>query len=211
MQHELEAARDELVAYWAREFFDPIEDQARALNAELGKVAYVVTRRGGQNSDVRSSSCEVRFFNGVMSVSIETAPVPNEHDAIAWGMVDLRTPSRGWIGNLLLLREPAPYGRWLQVDMKIRGIMRQGAEPTRAPGHRFEVVGPGRLVLGQSWAFISGQRRDRNVMGVAEYAEIPLDFNRVVEELFDILTDDGPSQPQPPQRNDRPRFEIRGA
>jgi serine/threonine protein kinase len=211
-QKAWEQERDRLLAYWAEQFFKKIRERVAALNRQLGQEAYTLTTIDNQRRDPRRlltsghprnepNRCEVRFFNGELAVELQPAPYQNERAAWGWGSVTLTTYHRGWYSNLILLPEPEPYGTWNQIDMQISGLMRQGAEPENRRRGRYKIIRDSRVVLGEDWNFLMGEWDYRSTTSVVDYSEKALDFDSVLNDLFDILTDDGPRpKPEPPRR-----------
>lgn len=178
-------------------------DDCLALNSQLGQEAYkFTTQKAAGLKD--PNRCTVKFFNGELSIELSPAPYQNERSAPGWGTLALRTNARGWFSNLVLLPDPAPYGTWQQIDMEISGIMRQGAQPENRLGGKYEIIGNSRIVLGLDWKFLQGEWDYRTTMSAVNYSETPLEFDALINQLFEVLTEDGPSDKPPPPRQRGP-------
>jgi serine/threonine protein kinase len=187
--------RDELLDYWADEFFSQIENRAGQLNTQLGEDAYGLERRHyNKQAGAGQRACSVSFFNGRLIVTLQPAPYENERQALGWGIIDLRTYGRSWLSNLVLLPDPLPYGTWQQIDMKISPIMREGAQPENQRGGEYEIFGNDRIVEGRNWDFLVEQWMLRTIVSVVDYSEQALKFEELLGQLFQTLTEDGPNE-----------------
>jgi serine/threonine protein kinase len=193
-QRAWETERNRLVTYWGRQFGAKVRARVEALNGVLGEQAYELTTEE-DFLPPRPNHCSVRFFEGNLIVQIEAPPYQNERNAWAWGKVTLTTNQRGWFSNLVLLPEPAPYGTWQQIDMELSGLVQQGTQPENRKGGKYKLIG--RAVLADDWNFLEGEWDYRTTMSVVNYKETTLDFDKLLDELFEILTNDGP-KPKPP-------------
>jgi len=122
-------------------------------------------------------------------------------------MIALSTNERGWYGNLVLLPEPPPYGTWQRIDLEISGLMRTGAQPENRLGGRYRMIG--RAVLGEDWKYLEGEWDYRNTISVVNYSEKRLDVDALIDELFNILTDDGPKPKPEPRPRQGPSDRLR--
>jgi hypothetical protein len=148
--------------------------------------------------------CDVRFLKADLNVLLQVVPVEASEEALLWGYIQLKTNRRLWFGNLMLQSAPPPHGAWLQVDMKVSGIMKPTFRPSDRVGGEYKVAGQQRVVLALNGEGLLHQREERNVTSGVGYVEKPLDYEVVLDEVLKILVEDGNADP-PPNRSPRDR------
>jgi hypothetical protein len=198
---EARAVRDGVVGvmqFWANEFFGAVSARVTQYNDALGQEAYELKV---DESD-SAHRLTLRFYQGTLNFDVYPAPIGNEMGAIGWGIVHVKTPTRLWVCNLLLVPSDDPYGVWHQIDMKVSGIVRPGARPENRRGGAYDILGGERLVLATSWEFLLEQWEYRTTMSVVDYRDVVLDLEAVLSEVLATLTDYGNvAAPPPPPEN----------
>jgi serine/threonine protein kinase len=203
-------SREELVTYWAGVFFDAIDKRIEAINATLGTKDILFRRQiiesnrrhvTGSFSQARPLTAEANadFLNAHLRMSIYPVDIDASSEVVAWGTVRVDTNKRIWLGNILLLREPAPYGSWLEVDMRISGMI-SGNRVLEGGDGSYYVAGQQRIVLAEDAKGLLAQRDLRTTISSVNYSEKAFDLNRVLDELMVIFVEDAAEEKPPPPR-----------
>jgi hypothetical protein len=183
--------REQLVDYWADEIFGNLERRVDELNQHLGGSAVGFQRLNRQRGTERL--CSIRFLNAELHVKLEPLPLDAPDQLVAWGAISLKTNKRGAVENLLLRAEPAPYGSWLEVNMKVSGLVSSWSGDDREGG-QYEVFGSDRLVLARNWRGLLFQRKMRTTISHVDYDEEPLNLDETLDQLMEIFVEDAAAE-----------------
>lgn len=178
-------AREELLEYWAREFFGEVESRVERVNQSLGEETIRFSRSGGPER-----RCYVSFISAQLEIMLATVSVEASEDVVLWGWIELHTSRTVLCGNLLLIAEPPPYGTWYDVTMRVSAYADQGFQPRDDVGGRYTVFGQARLVVALNAEALLHQRRKRNIISGVGYDEETLNFGMLVDKAMQILVDD---------------------
>lgn len=197
--------RRDLLAFWAEDFIGRIRDRVEQINQSLGEksIAFSELPAGRTSS---SRKCSVSFLRATLNVSLELVPLEGPDDMWLWGVIEVRTHHRVWLGNLYLSPTPPPYGTWYEVDMRMNAIVRSEARPEQEDrtGGRYEITGGDRVVIARNWQALAFQRGLQNTMSLVNYSQKVLDFDSALSECMTILVEDaGKELPQPPPQRRR--------
>jgi eukaryotic-like serine/threonine-protein kinase len=193
--------RQSLLTYWSTELFDKVGVRVEGLNRSLGEQAIRLGRFAGAPRIGQKRQCEITFVHAHLELTLETVPVEVAADILLWGLIELTTNGRGWYGNLLLTPSPSsPYGTWRELDMRMGPIPLAGTDPSGEDpegGGRYRVRwgGGDRQVVALNWQAVAFQRKMRNVTSLVQYAEKPLAFDSLLDELMTILVEDANIEP----------------
>jgi serine/threonine protein kinase len=179
----LERERRNLVGYWWKAFSEKIIERFDELNEQAGHKAISHTERGGR--------LEASLLNGRLEFFLEPVPV-DDAEVVAWGLLKVTTPKSVVVSNMFLLREPRPYGMWMEASMEVSPLIPgpiDAAQLSRGRGGRYEIIG--RVVVAQNWYELAEQRAIRNVMSLVQYSEAQLQFDSTVDQCLQVLVRDG--------------------
>jgi hypothetical protein len=118
-------------------------------------------------------------------------PLEGSPDVLGWGLLKATTPKSIAVTNVLLLREPAPYGRWAEARMQVGGLIPGDIHPTQLVregyGGQYEILGSSRVVVALDWAGLLAQRALRSVASLVDYREEALDFDQSLNECLQLF------------------------
>jgi hypothetical protein len=197
---EEQRSRQELLTFWADEHFGKLQARIDRVNLTVGETAIKYYRSDPTPLGHRNPTISATFLNAKLEIALEAVPPDAEAEFIAWGAISLTSNKRGWFGNLVLNPEPAPYGTWVQVDLEMSPIVRDGTRPEQEDRHggRYEIVGR-RHVVARNWEALAFQQRMRRVTSLVQMRETNLDFDALADELVAIMTEDGAARSQTPR------------
>jgi len=205
-----EQDRQELLDFWAEEFFGKVRARIDQVNQSLGESAIRFSQPPTAVGNNGKRVCEASFIHARLLITLETLPLDGPEDMILWGAVELTTNGRLWIGNIYSARDPLAYGMWYEVDMHMSAIVRGDSTPDMEDreGGRYKVMGNNRLVLALNWQGLVFQRNMKNTMSLVDYSEKPLVFEAVLEECVRMLVED--AAVEPPKNSGRNQQRVRG-
>lgn len=178
-------ARQELLEYWAEEFFGQVQSRVDGLNQSLGEEAIRFSRSGGPEG-----RCYVSFISAQLEIMLGTVSIEASEDVMLWGWIQVQTSRTALCGNLLLTAEPPPYGTWYDVTMRVFASMDAGFKPYDDVGGRYTVIGGNRLVVALNPEALLQQRRKRNVISGVNYEEETLNFGMLLDKAMQLLVED---------------------
>ncbi len=185
----LQAERRNLVGYWWKTFSEKVTRRLDGLNDQAGHKAITYTARDGR--------LEAALLNSRLEFFLEPAPL-NDADVAGWGLLKVTTPKSVAVSNMFLLKEPRPYGQWMEASMEVSPLIGGQIDPSqlsRGRGGRYEIFGTGRVVVALNWTALAEQRAIRNVMSLVQYRESQLQFDNSVDECLQVLIRDASATP----------------
>lgn len=191
--HRAKQEREGLSDYWWRQFADKARARFDTLNQAAGKPAI--------NYTSSHRHLAAHLLNANFDLFCYAAPSYISEDVAAWGLIKTRTAKSICVANLLLLKEPQPYGQWLEVSMEVSPIAtgridssllasEAGGEP-----RNYEIIGNNRIVVAQGVSELLAQRKLKNVMSLVQYREEPLDFDRTLGQCLEVFVRDATATP----------------
>jgi hypothetical protein len=189
--------RQDLISYWAGEYFGIIRRRIAALNEAVKEIHVEESPYAlpALPNDRRSLSAE--FLYSRLTMDLEVVPVDGPEELLAWGTIEVTTNRRLWLSNIALTVKPEPYGTWWLVEMEVNPIV--GVEPADNEGGSYEVRGS--VVMARNWVALARQRRMKGVMSAVVYRERTLPLDAVLDDCFRTFIEDASVEPDPSRPN----------
>lgn len=197
------ASRENLIKYWSEEFFSELEERISKINDSLGSEAVHVRRDvreanglSSQGSRPQRLRCSARaeFLNASFVISLEALLPEDSGDFMGWGSYQLKTFNRLSVGNLILERGDSPYGKWLEITLRMSPMFRVNA-PSGAGSSEYEVVGNERLVVAKNWPGLKYQWERRQTVSDVSYSESLFEFPSLLDTLLPPFFADAAVEP----------------
>lgn len=185
----LRKERRALIAYWWKQYADAIRDRLDRLNQEAGDQAITFTVKGSQ--------LDAKFLNAQLTFHLDDIPPDAATDVLGWGVLRTTKPKSICVSQLLLLKNPEPYGTWVDVYMEVNPLIQRALHPSelsRDQGGRYEIVGAKRLVVALGYSGLLEQRAIRHAMGLVQYREGAFDFQSSVDDCLRLFVQDAAAQ-----------------
>ncbi|AKV04346.1 Serine/threonine-protein kinase PknB [Labilithrix luteola] len=183
--------RRELVAFTAKNLFAQVRLHLDSLSN--ASTSITVSEEPPENAIADARAIEARFLNATMRISLAVVPVTESDEAIAWGSIEVRTHKRIWLGNLLLVAQPLPYGTLQLVEMEREPIVRR--DPEDNVGGRYEVIGD--IIRAQNVNALLYRRKNKGALSAVQYKERGFDGSGVLEECFEVFVKDAAAERAP--------------
>lgn len=190
-EHRNELAyRRAILSHWSDEIEAEVRARIGRVNESLGEAPIEIdtgpTSLAPGNLPLRWW-IRLSFLDSTASFEIEVVPV-EEQGLLLWGKYDVGGAEDRMAANLILRKEPVPYGSWWKVELHVSGLMRTEFRPQDQVGGLYEVFGRERSVIALNWQALQYQRSRRNIVSGVNYSEGPilpgLLVSNVVERLI---------------------------
>lgn len=175
--------REGLANYWSRTFSDAVARRIATLNAHAGdQIRCTPSAR----------KVEISLLNARLLMLIEPVSEAASEDIVAWGVMRTTTPKKSCVTQLILQRDPSPYGSWLEAQMEVNpiaGAVNESTLQRAGRGGGYEILGAKRLVIARDPAGLLAQRALRNVFSIVQYQEVAFDLEANLDEHLKVFID----------------------
>jgi serine/threonine protein kinase len=198
--------RDRLLAYWITDLHARTERVVKSINEHGNQTALLLTPISRPKTE-QQHHFEIQFLDKEIKIALAALPLTAPDEILLWGGGLLETHGQIWLTNLLVTKEPIPYGRLLEVDLQVL----MGASYPQ--GTRFDTKGGNYLRRGDYALALNDvamvyQYQNKNVMKTIQWREHPCEFDDMITNAIRALVKHAatPKPPPPPPRRRRGPF-----